>query len=68
MTRPSMILADEPTGNLDSHSGDEIMSLLENLHAQGNTVLIITHSEQIAARAKRRIRVRDGHVFEEDAV
>ncbi len=68
VTRPSIILADEPTGNLDSRSGEEIMGLLEQLHRQGNTVLVITHSEQIAARAARRIRVRDGHVYEEDAV
>ncbi|MDO4564564.1 MAG: ABC transporter ATP-binding protein [Clostridia bacterium] len=63
--RPPVILADEPTGNLDSKSGEEIMRLLEELHRQGNTVLIITHSESIAKRADRRIRVSDGRVSEE---
>lgn len=65
--RPPVILADEPTGNLDSRSGEEIMELLEGLHEQGSTVLIITHSEQIAERADRRLRVSDGRVTE-DAV
>ncbi|MDO4543296.1 MAG: ABC transporter ATP-binding protein [Clostridia bacterium] len=65
VVNPSVILADEPTGNLDSSSGEEIMRLLEELHSQGNTLLIITHSERIAQRADRRIRVHDGHVSEE---
>ncbi len=67
VTQPSIILADEPTGNLDSRSGNEIMGLIEALHNKGNTVLVITHSESIARRAGRIIRVRDGRVYEEDA-
>lgn len=64
---PSMILADEPTGNLDTKTSYEIMKLLEEIHQKGNTVIIVTHEEDIARRAHRIVRVRDG-VVEKDYV
>jgi len=63
--RPSIVLADEPTGNLDSKSGAEIMSLLRELHAEGLTVVLVTHEPSIAAAADRTIRVHDGQVVED---
>jgi putative ABC transport system ATP-binding protein len=60
VTRPSIILADEPTGNLDSRTGGEIMALFENLYEQGNTIVLVTHEEEIARHARRVIRLRDG--------
>ncbi len=57
---PSILLADEPTGNLDSKTGNEIMQLFEELHAQGNTIILVTHEEEIAMHAHRIIRLRDG--------
>ena len=65
-TRPSLLLADEPTGNLDSRTGEEIMSLFHELHAAGNTIVLITHSERVARQALRRIRIMDGRVEECD--
>ncbi len=62
VTKPSIILADEPTGNLDSKTGVEIMGLFNDLHAQGNTIILVTHEEDIARHAHRIIRVRDGLV------
>ena len=62
---PSIILADEPTGNLDSKTGMEIMGLFDDIHAAGNTVIMVTHEEEIAAHAKRIIRLRDG-IIESD--
>ena len=62
---PSIILADEPTGNLDSATGVEIMALLSELHRQGNTIILVTHEDDIAAHAHRVIRLRDG-VIESD--
>ncbi|MDD5149574.1 MAG: ABC transporter ATP-binding protein [Flavobacterium sp.] len=59
---PSIILADEPTGNLDSKTSDEIMKLLEEIHNNGNTIIVVTHEEEIAAHAKRIIRMRDGMI------
>lgn len=62
VTKPTLILADEPTGNLDSHSTKEIMALLKELHAQGNTLVLITHDNEIAEQASRRVRLMDGRV------
>lgn len=62
VTSPSIILADEPTGNLDTKTGDEIMTLFEEIHKQGNTIILVTHEEYIAEHAKRIIRLRDGLV------
>lgn len=62
VNKPSIILADEPTGNLDSKTSLEIMNLFDEIHAQGNTVIVITHEEDIAEHAHRIIRLRDGMV------
>ena len=59
---PVLILADEPTGNLDSHAGEEILNLLADLHRQGSTIVMVTHSDEIAAYAQRVIRFRDGRI------
>lgn len=63
---PSIILADEPTGNLDSKTGEEIMELFERLYDQGNTIIVVTHEEDIARHARRIVRLRDG-LIESDA-
>jgi putative ABC transport system ATP-binding protein len=65
-SNPSLLLADEPTGNLDSHTGEEIMELFHELHEQGNTIVLITHDENVARQASRSIRIQDGHVEEVD--
>lgn len=65
VTRPSLLLADEPTGNLDSKTGEEIMYLFHKLHRQGNTIVLITHDEKVAEQAERMIRILDGKVREE---
>ncbi|GFI18289.1 putative ABC transporter ATP-binding protein YknY [Lachnospiraceae bacterium] len=62
---PPVILADEPTGNLDSNSTKEIMEILKGLHAEGRTVILITHDNDIAARAKRIIRIMDGRIVDD---
>ncbi len=62
VNNPSILLADEPTGNLDSKTGAEIMSLFEKLHESGNTIVLVTHEADIAAYAKRTIHLRDGKV------
>ena len=67
VNNPSIILADEPTGNLDSKTGEEIMGLLENLYERGNTVILVTHEPQIAAHARRSVHLRDG-VIEKDSL
>lgn len=67
VTRPSLILADEPTGNLDQVTGQEIITLLKEINRQGNTVVVITHDEHIASQAGRKIRLLDGRVSEEEA-
>ncbi|MFX3625921.1 MAG: ABC transporter ATP-binding protein [bacterium] len=66
VNNPSIILADEPTGNLDTKTSVEIMQLFEDLYNQGNTIIIVTHEEDIAQRAKRIIRLRDGLVEDEN--
>ena len=64
--RPSLFLADEPTGNLDSKTGEDIMRMLHELHDAGNTVVLITHDNGVAAQAERRINIMDGHVSDAD--
>ena len=64
VTRPSLILADEPTGNLDSRTTDDIMDIFHELHEQGNTIVLITHDNEVAAQARRIIHIRDGKLTE----
>ena len=68
MNNPAIILADEPTGNLDSKTGEEIMILLDELHAQGNTIVLVTHEEYIAKHARRIVRLLDGKISEDFVV
>ncbi|MGN6717297.1 MAG: MacB family efflux pump subunit [Candidatus Binatia bacterium] len=63
---PPVILADEPTGALDSHSGDEVLALLKQLHAEGRTIILITHAENVAQHAGRIVRIQDGRIFEDN--
>jgi putative ABC transport system ATP-binding protein len=64
---PSIILADEPTGNLDSKTGEEIMALFEALSARGNTIIVVTHEEEVARHARRIVRIRDGLIASDEA-
>jgi putative ABC transport system ATP-binding protein len=66
VNRPSIILADEPTGNLDSKTGDEIMALFDTLHASGNTIVLVTHEPDIAEYAHRVVHIRDGEIFSDE--
>jgi putative ABC transport system ATP-binding protein len=66
VNQPSILLADEPTGNLDSQTGEEIMNLFARLHEQGNTIILVTHEQDIAAHAHRVIRLRDGKVEKDE--
>ena len=63
INQPSLILADEPTGNLDSRTADEVMNLIEELNREGNTIVIVTHEDDIGRRAKRIVRMKDGRVI-----
>jgi putative ABC transport system ATP-binding protein len=68
VNKPSILLADEPTGNLDSKTGFEIMALFEELSRQGNTIILVTHEEEIALHARRIVRIRDGLVAADERV
>lgn len=68
IVRPSIILADEPTGNLDSKTGEDIMSLFHEIYEQGNTIILVTHEEYIANHAKRIIRLLDGKIETDERV
>ncbi len=68
VTHPSIILADEPTGNLDSKTGEDIMSLFNDIHKKGNTIILVTHEEYIAKRAARIVRLRDGRIEKDEIV
>ena len=64
---PALVLADEPTGNLDTRTGDEILGLLHDIHTEGNTVVIVTHDPRIGERTQRRITIRDGRIERDSA-
>ncbi len=68
INRPSLILADEPTGNLDTHTGHEILTLLRKLHSEGNTVVIVTHEPRIGERVDRRLAIADGRIQDDRRV
>jgi putative ABC transport system ATP-binding protein len=69
VNNPSILLADEPTGNLDSGTGREIMALFENLYNCGNTIVVVTHEEHVAMNARRVVRLRDGFIEDDqDAI
>lgn len=68
VTKPSIILADEPTGNLDSKTGEEIMMLFERIYKEGNTIVLVTHEEEIARNARRIVRLRDGNIESDEIV
>ena len=68
VNKPSIILADEPTGNLDSTTGEEIMKLFADLNESGNTIILVTHEEEIARYGKRIIRLRDGRIVSDEAI
>ncbi len=68
VNNPSILLADEPTGNLDSKTGVEIMALFEDLAGKGNTIIVVTHEEDVARHARRILRIRDGNIASDEAV
>jgi putative ABC transport system ATP-binding protein len=68
VNRPAILLADEPTGNLDTQTGEEIMALFARLHEEGHTIILVTHEPDIAAHAERVIRVRDGHIESDEKI
>ena len=68
VNKPSILFADEPTGNLDSKTGDDVMNLFINLHKQGQTIILITHEIEVANQAQRIISIKDGKIFEDQRV
>ena len=68
VNKPSILFADEPTGNLDSKTGDDVMKLFTNLHKQGQTIILITHEIEVANQAERIISIKDGKIFEDQRV
>ncbi len=68
VTKPAIILADEPTGNLDTHSSEDVMAIFQDLHASGNTILIVTHEPDIAEYTRRIVRFRDGEIVGDEQV
>jgi putative ABC transport system ATP-binding protein len=66
VNEPALILADEPTGALDTHTSDEILSLFEDIHRDGRTIIVVTHAAEVANRARRRITLQDGQVIKDD--
>ena len=68
VTNPSILLADEPTGNLDSKTGDEILALFDTLWRRGNTMIVVTHEEQVARHARRILRIRDGLIASDERI
>jgi len=67
LMKPALLLADEPTGNLDSRSAADVLGMIDEVHAQGQTVILVTHDHEVAARAQRRVQVRDGKIERDDA-
>ncbi len=67
VNKPSILLADEPTGNLDTRTGEEILELFEKLYEKGNTLIVVTHEEEVARHAKRIVRIRDGLVASDES-
>jgi putative ABC transport system ATP-binding protein len=68
VNNPSILLADEPTGNLDSKTGEEIMALFESLSEKGNTIIVVTHEEEVARNARRIVRIRDGLIASDEII
>ena len=68
MSSPAILLADEPTGNLDSHTSVEVLALFQDLHAQGMTILIVTHEKDVAMCAERIIELRDGRIIRDEKI
>ena len=68
INNPSLILADEPTGNLDTHRGQEVLALFQDLHREGITIILVTHEEQVSQHAQRVLRMMDGHLASDRVV